>query len=227
MAEFDGVAGSYVDQHARSIRLSGEGVDYFARYKAQDARRVADRRGVQVRRILDFGAGIGNSLQPLRRQFPEARITCLDVSAQSLELCRTRLSDGVDFVAYDGIELPSDMGAFDLIFTACVFHHIPESAHVSLLRQLRKRLNPGGFALLFEHNPWNPLTRHAVNSCPFDENAVLISAPEMRRRFAAAGFAEAQVNYRMFFPGPLAALRIVEPALARVPIGAQYFIAAA
>lgn len=227
IAEFDAVADSYVDQHARSIRLSGESVDYFARYKIEDARKLADKRGVDVRRVLDFGSGIGNSLQPMRDQFPDAQITCLDVSEQSLDLCRGKASQGVDFRTYDGINLPGDLGQFDLIFTACVFHHIPEETHVSLLRQLRERLRPGGFFMLFEHNPWNPMTRHAVANCPFDENAVLISAPEMQRRFKAAGFVDPQVNFRVFFPGPLAALRKFEPALVRVPIGAQYFVAAA
>jgi SAM-dependent methyltransferase len=226
MAEFDAVAASYVDQHARSVRLSGEGTDYFARYKIADARRIADKRGLAVKSILDFGAGIGNSLGPMREIFPEARITCLDVSEQSLELCRKELAESVEFRVYDGELLPTDLGKFDLIFTACVFHHIPESLHVSLLRQIRQLLRKGGLFLMFEHNPWNPLTRHAVNTCPFDANAVLISAPEMRRRLQTAGFADTQVSYRVFFPGPLAALRVLEPALAHLPIGAQYSVAA-
>lgn len=61
--------------------------------------------------------------------------------------------------------------------------------------------------LLFEHNPWNPLTRHAVANCPFDENAVLISAPEMRKRLRTAGFRNVRIDYRLFFPGFLSALR--------------------
>lgn len=226
MAEFDAVARSYTDQHKQSIRLSGESVDYFARYKIEDARRWADERSVQVRRILDFGSGIGNSLQPMLEQFPGAEITCLDVSEDSLELSRSTHHEKVRFRHYDGNNLPDDLGSFDLIFTACVFHHIPQEAHISLLRQLRARLSPGGFFILFEHNPWNPLTRHAVNNCPFDENAVLISAFEMRRRFKLAGFTQTRVNFRVFFPGPLAGLRVLESALVRLPIGAQYFIAA-
>ena len=226
MAEFDAFATSYDDQHAQSIRLSGEGTDYFARYKIADARRIAEKRGLIVNNILDFGAGIGNSLRPMRDIFPEARITCLDVSEQSLDLCRKRLTERVDFRVYDGKVLPMDLGKFDLIFTACVFHHIPESLHVSLLRQIRQVLRKGGLFLMFEHNPWNPLTRHAVNTCPFDANAVLISAPEMRRRMQAAGFSDTQLSFCVFFPGPLAALRVLEPALARLPIGAQYSVAA-
>jgi len=225
-AEFDAVASDYVAQHARSIRLSGEDVGYFARYKIADARKIADQRKLTIRNIMDFGAGIGNSLKPMREIFPEAHISCLDVSDRSLDICRGQLASEVDFHSYDGAQIPADIGKFDLIFTSCVFHHIPADLHVSLLSQIRERLAPDGIFLLFEHNPWNPLTRHAVNNCPFDEHAVLITAPELRRRLMAAGFPQVQIHYRVFFLGPLSALRVLEPALAWLPIGAQYSLTA-
>lgn len=225
-AEFDAVASSYAAQHARSIRLSGEDIGYFAHYKIADAQRMARGAGRTVSRILDFGSGIGNSLEPMRQAFPDAHISCLDVSERSLDLCRAKVSDRVSFHAYDGEHMPTAMGQFDLIFTSCVFHHIPEALHVSLLAQIRQRLEPGGMFMLFEHNPWNPLTRHAVKNCPFDENAVLISAPEMRRRLRKAGFGRVQAEYRVFFPGPLAMLRPLERALTWLPIGAQYSLTA-
>lgn len=225
-AEFDAVASDYAAQHARSIRFSGEDVGYFAHYKVADAYKIARRRALTVRRIMDFGAGIGNSIGPMRAKFPETHITCLDVSDRSLDLGRDGFREGIEFRAYDGVRIPADIGAFDLIFTACVFHHVPADMHVALLSQIRERLTPGGIFLLFEHNPWNPLTRHAVNNCPFDQHAVLISAPEMRRRLIAAGFRQVRIDYRVFFPGPLSALRILERALARIPIGAQYSLTA-
>ncbi|BAI97792.1 SAM-dependent methyltransferase [Sphingobium sp. TA15] len=225
-AEFDIVASDYAAQHARSIRFSGEDVGYFAEYKVADARRMAEREGLTVNRVLDFGAGVGNSLKPLRQAFPDAHISCLDVSERSLDLCREQLSDRISFHAYDGLHMPAAMGSFDFVFTACVFHHIPEELHVALLEQIRRHLSPGGVFMLFEHNPWNPLTRYAVANCPFDENAVLISAPEMRRRLVRAGFNHVNTNYRIFFPGPLAALRPLERSLAWLPIGAQYSLTA-
>jgi hypothetical protein len=79
---------------------------------------------------------------------------------------------------------------------------------------------------LFEHNPLNPLTRHAVNTCPFDENAVLIGAPTMRRRVHEAGFGNARVKYRIFFPHFLRTLRPLEPKLTWLPLGAQYYVVA-
>lgn len=77
---------------------------------------------------------------------------------------------------------------------------------------------------MFEHNPFNPLTRHAVNTCPFDANARLISARQMRRRFHDAGFDVASIRYRIFFPGCLRRLRPLERLLTWCPLGAQYAV---
>lgn len=224
--EFDSVAASYEEQHRASIRLSGEETGFFARYKAQDALVLTRAAGIEPARILDFGSGIGNSVAPLREAFPTAGLTCLDVSEASLAHSRQRNGDAPEYRVYDGETLPADLGRFDLAFVACVFHHIPEAAHVGLLAQFRTALAPGGMIVLFEHNPLNPLTRHAVANCPFDKNAVLIGAGRMRERFSAAGFASPRIDYRLFFPGPLAELRPLERALSWLPLGAQYRVAA-
>lgn len=225
-AEFDVIAADYEAQHRASIRLSGEETGFFARYKARDARNLTRAAGIEPARILDFGSGIGNAVAPLREAFPAATLTCLDVSEASLALSRRRHGDTPDYCLYDGETLPGDLGQFDLVFVACVFHHIPAAAHVPLLAQLRAALSPGGMMVLFEHNPLNPLTRRAVAACPFDANAVLIGARRMRERFAAAGFTGVAADYRLFFPAPLAALRPLESLMTWLPLGAQYRIVA-
>jgi hypothetical protein len=40
--------------------------------------------------VLDFGAGIGNSVPFVRKYLPDAQITCLDVSTKSLEIGQSR-----------------------------------------------------------------------------------------------------------------------------------------
>jgi len=76
---------------------------------------------------------------------------------------------------------------------------------------------------IFEHNPVNPVSRYIVATCPFDENAVLIPAPELARRQRTAGFGRVEVAYTGFFPGPLKALRPLERLMTRIPVGAQYY----
>lgn len=223
-AEFDRHAASYADQHQSSIALSGEEPEYFAEYKIADLVRVCAAEGVAPARMLDFGAGIGNALAPMQRAFPQARISGIDVSAESLDVCRKVAREGTDLRCYDGQSIPYESGTFDVVFTACVFHHIPAEDHVALLREIRRVLTPGGRFVLYEHNPWNPLTVQAVRNCPFDENAVLISAPEMARRLRSAGFAGVERRFRVFFPRMLSALRPIEWSLSPLPLGAQYML---
>lgn len=225
-AEFDAVAATYRAQHEASIRASGEEPEFFAEYKASDVRRLSDRLELDVRSILDFGSGIGNSIAPLSSQFPEAQLTCLDVSGESLALARSEHGDKPIYRSYDGSHIPEDLGLFDIVFTACVFHHVPKKMQIPLLSQIRMLLRPGGRFFLFEHNPWNPFTVHAVNTCPFDANAELISAPEMRGRLLAAGFDHCDTYFRLFFPARLARLRPLERLMTRLPFGAQYCLSA-
>ena len=171
-------------------------------------------------------AGRGNCVPHLQATFPDAALTALDVSARSLTHCKARAIRPLETVCYDGQTLPFEDARFDLVFTACVFHHIPEDDHIRLLAEIRRTLTPEGRFVLFEHNPWNPLTRHAVATCPFDANAVLISAPEMRRRFRAAGFGDVALRWTLFFPAALAPLRPLERGLGWLPLGAQYCLVA-
>lgn len=223
-AEFDRYASTYAEQHEASVALSGEEPEYFAKYKIDDLVRVCELLGAHPARILDFGAGIGNSLGPMQQAFPDALISGIDVSAESLEACREVAREGTDLRCYDGQTIPYDEGTFDVVFAACVFHHIPAEQHVALIGEIRRVLKPDGRFVLYEHNPWNTLTVRAVRNCPFDENAVLIAAPEMTRRLRSAGFGQVERRFRVFFPRLLSALRPLEWSLSPLPLGAQYML---
>lgn len=223
-SEFDKFAEEYLADHAENIRISGEDPAYFARYKIDEIRRrwTAERRE-EPRAVLDFGAGIGNSLPHLKAAFPTAAVTGLDVSEKSLAIAAQRFPGVASLVRYDGGEIPLPDASFDLIFSACVFHHIDADEHVGLLQRLRRLLTPGGVLAIFEHNPVNPVTRYIVATCPFDENAVLIPAPVFKARQQAAGFRQVKVAYTGFFPGALRALRPMERYMTALPVGAQYY----
>jgi ubiquinone/menaquinone biosynthesis C-methylase UbiE len=162
----------------------------------------------------------------VRKHLPQAQLTCLDVSTKSLGVGRSRFPGQVSFAHFDGASIPFPDASFDIAFAACVFHNIDHSEHIELLREFHRVLAPGGMALAFEHNPYNPLTRHAVNTGPFDENARLITARAMRKRIAAAGFHGARIRHRIFFPRALSALRLLEPWMTWLPLGAQYYVLA-
>jgi len=222
-AEFDKFADAYYALHAANIAMTGESPEYFADYKVKDLWRVASTSCAKPPRILDFGAGTGTSVRSFKRYFSDAALTCLDVSAKSLEVGTKRFSGQANFVSFEGEKIPFEDAYFDIAFAACVFHHIPHWEHVGIMRELRRVLAPGGSIFIFEHNPYNPLTVRAVNTCPFDENAKLITAGSLGNSLKSAGFSKICICYRVFFPRALKWLRPLETYLTWLPLGAQYF----
>lgn len=225
-AEFDNFAVEYVRMHRDSIKASGEGPEYFAEYKVADMRRTWDRRnpGREPKTILDFGGGIGTSAPYLHKYFPKSSLMIADVSAKSLAIAEAYRIEGLECVHFNGMKLPFVDKCIDIALAACVFHHIPEERHIPLIRDIYRVVRPDGLFFIFEHNPWNPLTARAVNTCPFDKNAVLIAAPKMNDRMKNGGFVRRSVTYRIFVPGALRALRFVERGLTWLPLGAQYYV---
>ena len=225
-AEFDKFADEYEALHKASITVSGEDPEYFAEYKIRDIAREYGQQSVPVSeplRVLDFGSGNGQSVPHVRTHLPQAQLTCVDVSRRSLALAEKRFPSLAQYVYFDGAHIPFPEGHFDIAYAACVFHHIDDAEHVPLLRELRRVIRQGGSLFVFEHNPLNPLTVQVVNSCPFDENARLIRGSVMKWRLEAAGFDQPKIRYRIFFPHALRVMRLLEPAIMWLPLGAQYY----
>ena len=200
--EFDKFADEYSVLHSQNIAVTGELPDYFVEYKVRDIynqmRATGDWR--DDLRILDFGSGVGSSIPFYKQYFPSYHIVCADVSQRSLNLAIGRFGELASYVLFEGKTLPLKFGAVDMAFAACVFHHVPVSDHIALLREIRRVLsNNSGRLFLYEHNPLNPLTVHAVSNCVFDDNAVLIPSWKMRRQFQEAGYSDIAVRYRVFF----------------------------
>ena len=224
--EFDQFAEEYAAQHARNIRVTGEEPEYFAAYKIGDVRRelidTADRGpGLQ---ILDFGSGVGNSVPYFRQYFPDASLLCLDVSTRSLSIAEQRFGNAAEYVHFSGSRLPVPSESIDVAFSACVFHHIAPALRAGFIKELERVLRPGGWLFIFEHNPLNPLTVHAVNTCPFDKNARLLRASQLRTLVKVAGLEKVRVNFRIFFPRFLSVFRVLERYLRWCPLGAQYYV---
>lgn len=224
--EFDRYAEDYDSQHRRSIQLSGEEPEYFANYKIQILVSLAQQWGLSNPKILNFGSGIGNSIPAFRKFFPDIRITNADVSLESLKHAVAKHGNEEPFLFLENGRIPVGDQSFDLIFAACVFHHIPQNERMACLQELKRVTVRGGYLVIFEHNPWNPLTRHAVANCPFDVNAELITARRLRRMMSMAGWNGSRSSYRIFFPAFLAMLRRIEPYLGWLPLGGQYLCSA-
>jgi SAM-dependent methyltransferase len=211
-AKFDAYAAEYERLHAENVSLSGEETDYFARYKVE----CLARAGVTSRdRILDFGCGIGNTTVQLVERFSD--VHGYEPSKLSAERTRQR-ARGV--TVYDESSAVPEQ-AFSVAVLSCVLHHVPPAERRGVMQQVMNALEPGGRLFVFEHNPWNPLTRRAVATCPFDDDAILLWPGEQRRLLRESGFVDVSLDYIVFFPRALSFLRSLEPRLRWLAAGAQ------
>jgi len=224
-AEFDLLADAYHKQHTANVALTGEGPEYFAEYKIVDLSVFVKEMGLAAGHILDFGSGIGNSVPFFRKYFGSGELCCSDVSVRSIETAQARFPGPERYALIDS-RIPLPTHSQDIVFSACVFHHIPHEEHDYWLSELRRVTRPGGLLAIYEHNPMNPLTVHAVNTCPLDINARLIRGGAMRQSALGSGWKDARVDYRLFFPSILKALRPLERHMGWLGFGAQYRVTA-
>jgi len=224
-AEFDLVADQYYEQLSANISISGESPEYFSEYKIRNLHDFVKKSNLVINEICDFGSGIGNSIPYFRKYFDQSKINCVEISKRSIEISKTRFPGDESYIHINKkIDLPNN--SQDLVFSACVFHHIPDSEHVYWLSEIYRITKPGGYLAIYEHNPYNPLTVKAVNTCPFDINASLINAGRLQREVMDGNWKKVQIGYKVFFPSSLKFLRPLEAWLSWIPVGAQYLLIA-
>ena len=111
------------------------------------ARAVLDRLGdCAGKRVLDAGCGKGRYAALLKRRFPSAAITALDVSAEMLR----HVPAGITTVQHSLLDLPFPDGAFDAVLCIEALEHavrIPEA-----VRELARVLAPGGTLIVIDKN---------------------------------------------------------------------------
>lgn len=210
--KFDHYAQTYRDAHRESVRISGEAPEFFAEHKLG----CLERAGVAAsERVLDYGCGTGSLTRLLSERFRV--VAGHDPSAESLSLARQQ-APRATFHA-DEASIPD--ASFDVAILSGVLHHVPPRERAGVLALVVRKLVPGGRLFVFEHNPYNPLTRRAVNACPFDDDAILLPPREVRALLEGASLGAVRQDYVLFFPRALAPLRRIEPLLRGFPLGAQ------
>jgi SAM-dependent methyltransferase len=228
--DFDHFANDYERLHKNNIKLSGFEPTFFDEHKVRTlfADYTASNEINSTVKILNFGCGIGKSEKFLISYFPDSTITSVDVSEKSIETAREKNKQfkNVEFITYDKIENLNFNDTFDIIFIANVFHHIPEELHVTILTRLKTFISPTGYLYVFEHNPVNPLTKSAFNTCEFDVGCKMIPSSLFVSMCKQAGYTSIHKKFILFFPKFLSMFSGLEKFLTWCPLGAQYFIKA-
>jgi SAM-dependent methyltransferase len=223
VANFDAYAAGYGNALERGLRYSGEDAAYFATGRVQWLARLLTELRFTPASLIDFGCGTGAST-PYFLSALNVEVTGIDVSEALLGRARREHSSPKARYVLQKDYQPG--GNVDIAFCNGVFHHIKPSDRTGALAYVAKSLRTGGLFAFWENNPWNPGTRFVMSRIPFDRDAITISPPAARRLLRDAGFEIVRTDHLFFFPRILRWLRPLEPRLASVPLGGQYFVLA-
>lgn len=210
---FDDYANNYDQTLQEQHKLFGD-ISYYSEYKVRLLTKFFD--GNKMMNILEYGCGIGRNLEYFRKYFPNSFLYATDISKESLSVARKRYAY-VNFFELE--DICKFYNFFDLIFIAGVYHHILPEDRIQVTSNIYNLCRPNGYVVVFEHNPFNPITRKMVRECEFDTDAVLLSKTELIELFEKNRFFVVKSGYTLFVPPRLKRISFIENYLSWLPLG--------
>ncbi len=221
--DFEDFKDHYLEDVRKAVSFIGQDPDFFTQIKAEHLIDISRRQlGIAPGlKILDVGCGIGVTDRPLCGDFGE--IHGVDIAPGVIEKAKKN-NPTVQYQLYDGMRLPFPDGSFDLVFTICVMQCVPSDQWGNFTGEMRRVLKKGGISIVFEHNPYNPLTRDVVARCAMNRGLPIIKKKAIRGLFTDHEMKIIEERYILFFPWKGNLFRSVEKVMRRIPIGAQYYV---
>jgi SAM-dependent methyltransferase len=200
-----------------------KGRKYVHGYEARERRRLLDQAATLGEilhfdtvyppgsAVLEAGCGVGAQTVFLARNNPQAQITSIDVSEESLDSAKKRMAaegrKNVFFRRADIFDLPFPKENFDHVFLCFVLEHLRDP--VRALTSLKNALKPGGTITVIEgdhgsayFHPDSPDARRAIR-CLVEIQAAIGGNSLIGRRLypllKEAGFREVRVSPRMVY----------------------------
>jgi tRNA (cmo5U34)-methyltransferase len=99
--------------------------------------------GVNVARMLDLGAGTGETSRRYLDAHPDTQVVALDAREGMLRIAAGVLGGSAD-LRLGRLEDPLPEGSFDLVVSALAVHHLSARRKADLFGRIAVRLNPGG-----------------------------------------------------------------------------------
>jgi tRNA (cmo5U34)-methyltransferase len=97
-------------------------------------------------KVLDLGCGTGNITAAVKKRYPNARVTCIDLAEHMIELAKYKLSHYTDINYLVGdlrnVKFESD---YDLIISSLALHHLQtDEEKVKIYQKIYDSLKVGG-----------------------------------------------------------------------------------
>ncbi|MBI5679871.1 MAG: class I SAM-dependent methyltransferase [Methanobacterium sp.] len=100
-------------------------------------------------KVLDLGCGTGTITKNLKEKFPNARVKCLDLARNMIEMAKIKLQeyDNINYVIGDFYRLDISE-KYDVIVSSLALHHlVTDEDKKDFYKKIYAALNPGGIFL--------------------------------------------------------------------------------
>jgi ubiquinone/menaquinone biosynthesis C-methylase UbiE len=201
----------------------GKSHKYFIQVKCKELLKILRKFGYNPQKVLDLGCGTGEAEEILYKHFDE--ITGIDSAEGMIDEAKRKKIPNCEFKQADVSKLPLPDKYFDIVFSFCLFHHLPKEKWQLAIEEAVRVSKKSAILLTFEHNPKNPITRHVVSKCPIDEGVVLLSLSQIEELYKKANIQIFEKGFIIFFPRFLSFLHPFERLLYKIPYGGQYYVA--
>ncbi|MCS6860428.1 MAG: methyltransferase domain-containing protein [Abditibacteriales bacterium] len=168
--------------------------------------------------LLDVGCGWGRVIVGLKQHLPTLRVVGMDLTERLLHLAEdivpseTGMND-VRFVRGNAQYLPFADASFDAVISTRVLQYVQDP--VAAVAEFHRVLRPGGRAVVFLPNKWNPYLRLKYHT-------KLYSPLEVKGWFEAVGLRRVRAASIRLVPGwrrvGAHIMLPIEKALQRVPV---------
>jgi tRNA (cmo5U34)-methyltransferase len=221
-------AGSWAEGDLVDRWIAGDPMVRILDLPRRIAAALVRESGIDVRRVVDVGAGTGAFLRLLLEEFADAEGVWVDASEAMLERARTSLRDvgrRVTFAIGDLREPEALPLAGDVVVSARAIHHFRPEAIERVYRTAADALSPGGFLVNLDHfaapGDWEPRYRairpafvggNVGTGHPHSHDAPPQPLDDHLRWLRGAGFEQPDVPWRFFWTALVVARTARRPA---------------
>ncbi len=123
---------------------------FFQRIAADRLLERLDYFKLEPKKILDIGSGTGYCSRELKKRFPTANVTGVDIAKGMIDYS-SQQSKTEDYICADALSLPFESNSADLIFSNLTIQWIEQLD--ALFKEFHRVLNPNGLLLFTSLGP--------------------------------------------------------------------------
>ena len=220
------------DYESKSVKNHKYYVKVKSNHLLNKAKKIfKDNRGLVC---VDLGCGTAETTEYFQGKFKH--IYACDYSYGMLKYAAKKNLKNVTFNLCRSEDLPFKDGSADIVVMYGLIHHIEDGEKISkTFKEIKRILKKRGIIAVYDFNPFNPVSRHIVKTCPIDVGVYLDGyrnslfpttyySWELINIVKNAGFSTVKCEYLIFFPKILSMFVFLEEIFKKLPFGGMYSI---